>query len=141
MQKKELKSFLGTGWAFPPGFNATNHGVALVSESEDIKQSLFLLFSTSPGERIMKPEYGCGLQSMVFERLNASTENRIVDMITMAILRYEPRIIQDEIKIELQDAYEGRIHIAVYYTIRLTNTRENIVYPFYFKEGTNVRGM
>ncbi len=113
----------------------------MVSEEDDIRQSLFLLFSTTPGERLMRPEYGCDLQRLVFERLNASTESQIVDLIRMAILRYEPRITVEEVRATLSDALQGRIDIEVSYTVRLTNSRDNIVYPFYFREGTNVYNM
>lgn len=142
MKNTELKSFLGQGWSFPPSFSLIPHQqVAMVAEEVDIRQSLFLLFSTAPGERLMKPEYGCDLHSVVFERYNASTESRITDLISMAILRFEPRIILEEIIVHERDFFQGRIDIDVRYTVRITNTRENIVYPFYFKEGTNVHNM
>ena len=141
MENTELKSFLGKGWSFPPAFSAKDRDVAMVSEDEDIRQSLFLLFSISPGERLMKPEYGCDLHSIVFERYTASTESRIIDMITTAILRYEPRIIVEMVEVNQKDPYQGLIDINVLYTIRITNTRDNIVFPFYLKEGTNVYDM
>lgn len=142
MRDKKVPSFLGTGWSFPPAFNVvTGQPLQMVSEEEDIRQSLFLLFSTIPGERIMKPEYGCDLHALVFERLTPSTESRIVDMISMAVLRFEPRINLEQVLVDLIDAYTGHIQISVVYTVRITNSRDNIVYPFYFKEGTNVRGM
>ncbi len=141
MESTVLKSFLGTGWSFPPAFQLAKGAVQMVSEEDDIRQSLFLLFSTTPGERLMRPEYGCDLQRLVFERLNASTESQIVDLIRMAILRYEPRITVEEVRATLSDALQGRIDIEVSYTVRLTNSRDNIVYPFYFREGTNVYNM
>ena len=113
----------------------------MVSEEEDIRQSLYLLFSTIPGERVMNPAYGCDLHSLVFERLTPSTENQMVDMIKTSIIRFEPRIILDDVVVNMVDAYQGRIDIGVVYTIRITNSRDNIVYPFYFKEGTNVFNM
>ncbi|MBC6996658.1 GPW/gp25 family protein [Neolewinella lacunae] len=141
MDSTTLKSFLGTGWSFPPAFQLTTGAVQMVSEEDDIRQSLFLLFSTTPGERLMRPGYGCDLQMLVFERLNASTESQIADLIRMSILHYEPRITVEEVHVTLSDALQGRIDIAVFYTIRLTNSRDNIVYPFYFREGTNVHNM
>lgn len=141
MDDLKLKSFLGTGWSFPPSFSQQTQSISMVSEGEDIRQSLFLLFSTSPGERLMKPEYGCDLHAVVFERFNASTESRLIDMLATAILRFEPRIITEDISLLMRDPYQGRIDINIQYTIRITNSRENIVYPFYFKEGTNVHDM
>lgn len=141
MQNTDLKSFLGKGWSFPPAFNLSDHSVEMVSEAEDIRQSLFLLFSVAPGERLMKPDYGCDLHAVVFDRLDASTESRIVDMISMAVLKFEPRIILEKVQLSQLDPYQGMISINVIYTIRITNSRDNIVYPFYFKEGTNVLNM
>lgn len=141
MKNTDLKSFLGKGWSFPPTFSLRDQAVEMVSEAEDIRQSLLLLFSIAPGERLMKPLYGCDLHAVVFDTFNASAESRIVDMITMAILRYEPRIILENIEAQQTDPYQGRIEINITYTIRITNSRDNIVFPFYFKEGTNVRNM
>lgn len=141
MKNTELQSFLGRGWSFPPSFSLLQKSVEMVSEAEDIRQSLFLLFSISPGERLMKPEYGCDLQACVFDNYDASTESRLADMITTAVLRFEPRIILEEVRIREEDPYQGKISINVLYTIRITNSRDNIVFPFYFKEGTNVHNM
>ncbi|MTB52947.1 GPW/gp25 family protein [Lewinella sp. W8] len=141
MENRKIKSFLGTGWSFPPQFLLDTGSISMVSEEEDIRQSLFLLFSTTPGERVMKPEYGCDLHSLVFERLTPSTENQMVDMIRTSIIRFEPRIILEDVVVDMVDAYQGRIDIGVRYTVRITNSRDNIVYPFYFKEGTNVFNM
>lgn len=89
----------------------------------------------------MKPEYGCDLHALVFDNFDASTESRLVDMITTSIIRFEPRIILEEINIWQEDPYQGLININIQYTIRITNTRDNIVFPFYLKEGTNVHNM
>ncbi len=141
MKNTELKSFLGKGWSFPPSFSHQTQSVEMVSEAKDIRQSLFLLFSISPGERLMKPTYGCDLHALVFDNFDASTESRLADMITTAIIRFEPRIILEDINIWQEDPYQGLIKIDITYTIRITNTRDNIVFPFYFKEGTNVHNM
>jgi phage baseplate assembly protein W len=141
MKNTELKSFLGKGWSFPPSFSQQTHSVEMVTEKEDICQSLFLLFSTSPGERLMKPEYGCDLHAVIFDNFDASTKSRLVDMITTSIVRFEPRIFLESINIWQQDPDEGRINIDIEFTIRITNTRDNIVFPFYFKEGNNIHNM
>lgn len=141
MEEKNKKAFLGTGWSFPPAFPEVDHHVEMVSEIEDIKQSIFLLLSTTPGERIMKPRYGCDLQQLVFERMNSSTEGRIVDMVSTALLQYEPRIDLEEIRVEMDHSGLGRIDIYIEFRVRITNSRDNIVYPFYLKEGTNVHIM
>lgn len=133
------QSFLGTGWSFPPEFNAVSRQVQTVSEEEDIRQSLFILFSTYPGERVMQPSYGCELRSMVFENLTESVETAIKNIIERAVLFFEPRIDLNFIDLNKDNLTEGVLNILVEYTVRATNTRSNIVYPFYFQEGTNIR--
>jgi phage baseplate assembly protein W len=133
------KSFLGTGWSFPPEFNRQTRQVKMVSREEDIRQSLMILFSTSPGERIMQPAYGCGLNTMVFESMNESTVTEIKDIIERAILFFEPRIILNRVDLDDSEIYNGLLKIQLEYTIRSTNSRSNMVYPFYFQEGTNIR--
>ena len=135
------RSFLGRGWSFPPSFLDHSESLEMVEEEEDIKQSLYLLISTIPGERIMKPKYGCDLHKIVFKQLTSATRSEIIDMVSIAILRYEPRITVEEIQVEMSNEDYGMISITVIYEIRKTNSRDNIVYPFYFKEGTNVQGM
>ncbi len=138
---EDKRSFLGTGWSFPPAFSDRQGTVQMVSEEADIRQSLYILFSTVPGERIMKPKYGCDLQSLVFDQLNSSTQSQITDMITMAVLWYEPRITIETINVELSAEDFGIIYITLAYTIRKTNSRDNIVFPFYLREGTNIQGL
>lgn len=135
------KRFLGVGWSFPPQFH--NQGgttdVKMVAEEEDIQESLAILLSTRPGERIMQPGYGCGLHDMVFEIINETTITEIRDVIERAILFYEPRINLEAIEVGTENVYEGRIDIQLDYAMRKTNTRSNVVYPFYFIEGSHVR--
>lgn len=133
------KSFLGTGWSFPPEFNQTSKNVRTVSEEEDIRQSLFILFSTTAGERVMQPAYGCELRSMVFENITENTATVIKNIIERAVLFFEPRIDLDFVDLNTEQIDQGILNILVSYTIRATNTRSNIVYPFYFQEGTNVQ--
>jgi len=133
-------SFLGTGWGFPPQFSSTPGQVAMLSDEDDIRSSLEILLSTRPGERVMRPDYGCNLDELVFEPLTTTFKTYIKDLITTAILYYEPRI--DVNKIELDDTgeVEGRILISIDYTVRSTNSRYNFVYPFYKNENTETNG-
>jgi phage baseplate assembly protein W len=135
---KIYKSFLGTGWSFPPSFSKTKKGIIMVSDEEDIKQSLNILLSTSLGERVMQPEYGCELTGYVFETLNASIKADIRNLVERAILFHEPRIKVDNITLEGSDDVEGTLYIVIDYTIITTNNRSNYVYPFYINEGTNI---
>ncbi|MEN9415106.1 MAG: hypothetical protein RLZ62_1410 [Bacteroidota bacterium] len=139
MNDDATKSFLGTGWAFPPEFSSHEHQVVMVSGEEDIRQSLLILLSTSPGERLMNPSYGCNLHNMVFERFTHAVKNKISDMVSRSILLFEPRVIVEKVDVVLVSLLEGRINIIVDYTVISTNTRHNIVYPFYFGEGTNLK--
>lgn len=132
------KSFLGTGWSFPPEFNKAAKDVKTVSEEDDILESLYILLSTSPGERIMQPTYGCGLRSMMFENITESTITEIKDIIERAILFFEPRITLNSIEIDTGEMNKGLLKIVLKYTVRTTNSRSNMVYPFYFQEGTSI---
>ncbi|NYG35397.1 GPW/gp25 family protein [Sphaerotilus montanus] len=131
---------LGTGWAFPPSFDWRSKEAVLVSQVDDIEQSLHILLSTVPGERVMQPSYGCGIKRMVFETVNDSSITEIKDIISKAILFFEVRITLHEIDIDLSDFDQlGVLRLKLDYTVRTTNTRTNLVYPLYLREGTHVR--
>ena len=134
-------SFLGMGWAFPPRitkYNSTNSfATNMVSDVIDINQSLEILFGTAVGERVMQAEYGCNLNDMLFEPINVTLVTRITERIRRAIIYYEPRIKLDKLDV-FKNEENGIINLVVEYTIRSTNTRNNIVYPYYLNEGTNL---
>jgi phage baseplate assembly protein W len=137
MMDTTANSFLGTGWSFPPEFNKDSRNVVMVSSVEDIEQSLNILLSTTLGERVMQPKYGCDLSSYVFEALNSSVIGYIKDRVKNAILYYEPRIIADKIDVTADgsfDLIEGRFIISIDYTIPETNSRFNYVYDYYKNE-------
>jgi len=136
---KHKKTFLGVGWKFPPTFDKTSGSVMLVSEEEDIRESLFILLSTKPGERTMLPEYGCDLNKMIFESIDSSLITEMKGMIENAILYFEPRIILNEIDISQDKTNDGLLLIDVQYTVRKTNKRSNMVYPYYILEGNEAR--
>ena len=130
-------TFLGTGWAFPPTFNKASGTVEMVSDEEDIRQSLNILLSTSLGERVMQPDYGCNLNDYVFEGLNSTTIGYIKERVANSILYYEPRIVTESIEVTSAgsvDNLEGRFFIEITYTIPGTNSRFNYVYDFYKNE-------
>ena len=131
-------SFLGTGWSFPPEFSKRG-AVRMVSAEEDIRQSLLILLSTNPGERVMQPSFGCGLKSKIYENINESSVTILKDMIKRAILFFEPRVVLESISADTSAAYEGQLNFLIAYRVISTNTRHNIVYPFYFREGTDVQ--
>ena len=134
---QQFKSFLGTGWAFPPTFNRSTGTVELVRDEEDIKQSLNILLSTSLGERVMQPEYGCNLTDYLFESLSSGVIGYIKDRVKNAILYYEPRIVAEKIDVTSDassDLLEGHFTITIEYTIPGTNSRFNYVYDYYKNE-------
>jgi phage baseplate assembly protein W len=133
------KSFLGTGWSFPPAFNKSEKQVKMISDEEDIESSLEILLSTRQGERIMRPDYGCNLDELVFETLTTTFKTFIKDLVSTAILYHEPRIEVNKIELDDTGELEGRILIKIEYIVRSTNSRFNFVFPFYLAEGTEVK--
>ncbi|MBP1650007.1 MAG: hypothetical protein H6Q26_164 [Bacteroidetes bacterium] len=132
-----VNSFLGRGWSFPPTFNQQTGAVELVSDYEDIHESLNILLSTSLGERVMQPKYGCNLNDYLFEPLSSSMIGYIKDRVQTAILLYEPRIIADKIAVTADSSFdliEGRFTISIEYTVPETNSRFNYVYDYYKNE-------
>lgn len=132
-----INSFLGTGWAFPPAFERETGTVEMVSDFKDIDESLDILLSTSLGERVMQPGYGCELQDYLFEPLSSTVIGYIKDRVKTSILLYEPRIIAEKIEVTADDSFdliEGRFTITVEYTIPGTNSRFNYVYDYYKNE-------
>jgi phage baseplate assembly protein W len=138
MKKNNDHSFLGTGWSFPPEFDSDIGSVIMVSDEQDIWESLQLILSTSPGERMMFPKFGCGIRKMVFDTVNTTFLTQLKELIRFSILHYEPRIVLNDVTIESSDPNEGILRIKLDYTIRKTNSRSNLVYPFYLREGTNI---
>jgi len=131
----EKKSFLGTGWSFPPEFIKNPCRVAMVSDDEDIKQSLKILLSTRHGERVMQPEYGCNLDKLSFEPINTTLLSLVKDLIEKAVLYYEPRVDLKELDIDTSRVTEGLLIITLVCETRTTNSRYNMVYDYYLKEG------
>ena len=132
------KSFLGRGWGFPPEFNRGTEAVKMLENEADIKSSLEILLSTRLGERIMVPGYGCNLDELLFNPLNLTLKTFVVDLIKTAILYHEPRIDVNKIQINSTNELEGVLLVNIDYTIRSTNSRKNMVYPFYKEEGNEL---
>lgn len=127
-------SFLGTGWSFPPEFAAGGAEVAMVSEVEDVHQSLAILFATRPGERPMQESFGCNLDAFSFEELDHDLVSRVTSAIHDAILQYEPRIELGDLDIGPHPNEPGALRIQLEYAVLGTNSRYNMVFPFYLNE-------
>ena len=134
-----FNSFLGTGWSFPPTFDVVTGRVSMVSDIEDINQSLNILLSTNLGERVMQPDYGCNLNDYMFDSLNNSLIGIIKHHVENSILYYEPRIVAENVDVTAPDStdlLEGKFTITVEYSIPGTNSRFNYVYDYYLNEAT-----
>ena len=131
------RSFLGTGWSFPPTFPRSTRSVEMLSDEYDIQSSLEILLSTRVGERVMQPKYGCNMEKLLFEPLDTTLQAYMKDLIRTAILYFEPRIILESITL-VPVVNEGRINVNIEFTVATTNTRNNFVYPFYLNEGIEI---
>ncbi len=135
---EEIKSFLGTGWSFPPEFNKSDNSVSMVTDINDIEESIKLILSTTPGERIMQPEFGCDLKRLVFEKIDSTLIASLDHIIYHALLNFEPRITFLNSEIIEQNGLDGLLHINIHFKVIITNSRHNVVFPYYLIEGTNV---
>jgi phage baseplate assembly protein W len=128
-------SFLGTGWHFPPSFTKNGQDVWRVADEEDIQQSLHILLATAQGERAMREDFGCDLNRFAFEEMDRGLDNRLASFVKSTLLRYEPRIEVEKVETEASGETEGLLLIHVVYRVLATNSRFNLVYPFYLNEG------
>ncbi|OUT97871.1 MAG: hypothetical protein CBB92_07785 [Flammeovirgaceae bacterium TMED32] len=138
---KDLKSFLGIGWSFPPSFNKHTKAVDLVSDEIDISQSLKIILFTDLGSRIMRPDFGSDVKNFTFESINKGSIARLSDVVEEAINRHEPRIDLEKVDIDHSNAVDGKLLIQLTFMIKSVNVRTNAVFPFYIKEGTHITDM
>jgi len=131
------RSFLGTGWGFPPTFRREWYGVEMLTGEEDVKSSIGIILKTLTGERIMLPTFGCNLQPHVFDQMNVPGMAMIEKIVREALIYHEPRIIVDGL-ISTPNQEKGVLEIDIQYRIITTNTRYNYVFPFYINEATNI---
>jgi phage baseplate assembly protein W len=127
------EAFLGTGWAFPIHVDGSGE-IALVSGEEDIRQAVQIILGTALGERVMRPDFGAGLNRLVFEPVGASTLALVRVRVEQALVNWEPRIDQVSVSVTTEPQ-EGRLSIEIHYRVRATNIFYNLVYPFYLVEG------
>ena len=125
-----MTEIIGSGLAFPLQVDRRG-GIALARDETDIEQAIELILATAPGERPMRPEFGCGVHDFVFDTIDASTIGKMELAIRDALDRWEPRVIVETVEFDLDEVSEGRLIIDIGYRIRVTNTIRNLVYPFY----------
>lgn len=128
------KAFLGRGWAYPlaPG----DGDVAMRAEDSLIEQSIRIILGSNPGERVMRPTFGAGLRAFVFEPISTTTLEALRKRVEEALIDWEPRIDVERVSVSADPADPGKVAIDVAYRVRATNTRRNLVYPFYLDEGS-----
>lgn len=134
MSEEKDDSFLGCGWAFPVDFGGGVNPTSMVAKEEDIRQSLQIILSTRIGERIMRPDFGIDLHSMVYHNMDLTARTQLRAAIEKAILYWEPRIMLTNVTFDMSEDRNGILYILLEYTIRQTNARANMVYPFYYEE-------
>jgi hypothetical protein len=130
--------FLGRGWSFPPDFTGPVTGVAMLQDDADVASSLQILLSTTPGERVMQPLYGCNMTELVFESLDTRMKTLMADKVESAILYFESRVTLQSVTLDDSMITDGVVLIQVIYTVKSTNSRFNFVYPYYIQEGTDI---
>lgn len=131
------RSFLGTGWSFPPTFRREWYGLEILKDEVDVHSSIGIILNTLNGERVMLPTFGCDLQPYVFELMTLPTIEMIKTIVKEALVYHEPRIILEDIE-ATPDVFKGVLELKITYSIITTNTRYNYVFPFYMKEATNI---
>ena len=128
------KAFLGVGLAFPLAID-TQGALATVAYEEDIRQSIRIILGTNPGERVMRPDFGAGLRSFVFEPADAGVMHRVQQRVQEALIDWEPRIDVITVNVTLDRPSRSTLLIDITYRVRASNSIANLVYPFYLEEG------
>ena len=125
------RAFLGVGWGFPIQFDSSGE-IATAQYEESVRQAIWLVLGTSKGERVMRPDFGCGIYDLVFEVNSASTSGKVAQAVRDALLVQEPRIDVGDVQVEAQDNGQTLL-IHIEYQVRATNNVFNLVYPFYLE--------
>lgn len=136
-----MDDFIGKGWSFPPHFSKYKYmrddyyagGIDMAADQQEIEESLAILFSTQLGERLFHNDFGCSLIDYQFAGNDNITLLRIKDMISRAVKKHEPRITLEQVDVNTDDIMKGKLLINLSYTIKATNSRYNMVYPYYFE--------
>ena len=128
------EQFIGRGWAFPLRVDQTG-GIALVSREQEIEEAIRLILGTSPGERPMRPEFGCKIHEYLFASADGETASAIGAAVRAALRRWEPRIDVEDVAVTIDRVNPALLYIDVRFVIKATNDRRNLVFPFYVIPG------
>jgi phage baseplate assembly protein W len=126
----DAANFIGRGFMFPMRVDQSG-SIALTSGADDLVTSIRMILATAPGERVMRPRFGCSIWDMLFEPINANTMGLMAVAVREALGQWEPRIAVEDVIVHPDEADNGRVRIDVTYVVRSTNDRRNLVYPFY----------
>ncbi|PYS84964.1 MAG: baseplate protein [Acidobacteria bacterium] len=135
MNGDDKRDFLGVGWKFPVQVTAGGK-IAQARYEQRIEEAIYLILSTAKGERVMLPDFGCGIHELVFAPNNSMTRSIVVQNVREALVKYEPRIDVLDIAAESAPEQANLLLIRIGYRIRANNALGNLVYPFYITEGT-----
>lgn len=130
------KAFLGRGWKFPVRVDPVSGRVAMSEDEQDIKESIRIIIATAPGERLMRPDFGCGIHDLVFSAMSRVTVGLFESRVREAITKFEARVEIVKLDISTRDSARGKLEIDLTCLIRDTNNEFNLVFPFYLTEGT-----
>jgi phage baseplate assembly protein W len=130
----DTRAFLGVGWSFPVDLKASS--ISTAAYEQDIKQAIRIILGTNPGERVMRPDFGAGLNRFVFEPINTATMEGLKRRVRGALIDWEPRIDVTKVHVRAATREQGKLLIEIDYMVRSTNTEDNLVYPFYLQEGS-----
>jgi hypothetical protein len=131
----DARSYLGRGWGFPVRLDGKEGTIVLAEYEQDIKESIWIILSTAKGERVMRPDFGCGIHDLVFEAMSAAVLADIEDQVRTTLAAFEPRIDVVQVSAQTPDAgFDGKVRISIDYVVRGTHNQLNLVYPFYLRE-------
>lgn len=135
MDLSDQRDFLGIGWKYPVATDPLTGDIALSRYDLDVREAIRIILETAPGERVMRPRFGCGIHELVFEEINTTTIFAIQAAVRDALIAYEPRIELLDVTVDPLDALNGLLVIGIDYRVRRTNQVDNLVYPFFYSEG------
>ncbi len=133
--REDVNAFLGRGFKFPVQVDSITGKMKTVSYEEDIKEAIYIILMTKKGERVMNPEFGCGVFDYVFDTMDYTTLSMMEREVRDALTLWEPRITDLEVNLTVDESQEGCVMIEINYTVRSTNNPYNLVFPFYINEG------
>ncbi|MEG4343072.1 GPW/gp25 family protein [Microcoleus sp. A003_D6] len=124
--------FLGVGWTSPMKLNSAGQ-IEMARYEDCVRQSILMILGTPKGDRIMRPDFGCGIHDLVFANNSPGTIGQVIDEVRQALIDWEPRIDLLEVDANPDEAQPNRLLILINYQVRTTNNRFNLVYPFYLQ--------